>query len=77
MKLLIVFALLLVIAVSCIQAAVIGIDVGTEYIKVGIVKPGSPIDMVLNEQSKRKTSAFIGYRGQERLFGYNARQMVS
>ena len=67
--------LLLTLCVACTSAAVIGIDLGTEFIKIGIAKPGSPVDVVLNEQSKRKTPAMIGWRGSERHFGEPAKAL--
>lgn len=42
-----------------------------------MVKSGSPIDLVLNEQSKRKTAAMIGFRGKDRYFGESARSMTT
>jgi len=57
--------------------AVIGIDFGTEWIKIGLVKPGAPIDVVLNEQSKRKTENYIGFLDKDRFFGYNANQKIT
>jgi hypothetical protein len=40
------------------------------------VRAGQPIDVVLNEQSKRKTSNIIGFKAGERFFGYPAEQKV-
>ncbi|CAG8574514.1 8554_t:CDS:10 [Cetraspora pellucida] len=37
------------------EAAVIAVDYGTNWFKVGLVKPGIPLDIVLNRDSKRKT----------------------
>lgn len=71
-------SLLLLLACSLFvhtNAAVIGIDLGTEFIKVGIVKPGSPVDVVLNEQSKRKTPSTVGWRLKERHLGESAKTL--
>lgn len=67
--------LLVVLLACCVSAAVIGIDLGTEFIKIGIVKPGAPVDAVLNEQSKRKTPAMVGWRGTERHVGEAAKTL--
>ena len=32
------------------QGAVIGIDLGSRFLKVGIIQPGTGIELVLNEQ---------------------------
>lgn len=55
--------------VSVSNAAVIGIDFGSEFIKVSIVKPGLPFHMVLDEMSKRKIPSIIAFTPEERLFG--------
>ncbi|KAF9930977.1 hypothetical protein BGZ75_003420 [Mortierella antarctica] len=51
------------------DAAVIAIDYGTDWFKVALVKPGIPLDIVLNTESKRKTPSAITIRGDERTFG--------
>ncbi|KAI8848980.1 Hsp70 protein-domain-containing protein, partial [Chytridium lagenaria] len=51
---------------------VIGIDFGSEWFKVSIVKPGVPLDIVLNRESKRKTSSLITIRDGIRYFGSDA-----
>ncbi|CAO3565139.1 unnamed protein product [Mortierella alpina] len=51
------------------DAAVIAIDYGTDWFKVALVKPGVPLDIVLNTESKRKTPSAITIRGDERAFG--------
>jgi len=49
------------LCVTVCQAAVIGIDFGARFIKVGIIQPGKGIELVLNEASKRKSSAAAGF----------------
>lgn len=39
----------------------IGIDIGTKYIKIGLVQPGKNFEIVLNEASKRKTETIISF----------------
>ena len=43
--------------------AVVGIDIGTEYIKAALVKPGVPLDIVLTKDSKRKETAALAFKG--------------
>ncbi|KAE8351287.1 Hsp70 protein-domain-containing protein [Aspergillus coremiiformis] len=43
-------------------SAVIGIDVGTEYLKAALVKPGIPLEIVLTKDSKRKESAAVAFK---------------
>lgn len=57
----------------------LGIDYGSEYVKVSIVAPGrTPISIVINEISKRKSTAAVSFTGGDRwlmeeAMNYNAR----
>lgn len=65
---------------SAAGSAVIGVDVGTEYLKAALVKPGIPLEIVLTKDSKRKESAAIAFKPTrdsnapfpERFYGGNA-----
>ncbi|XP_078492250.1 hypoxia up-regulated protein 1-like [Ciona intestinalis] len=48
---------------------VMSIDLGSEWVKVAIVKPGVPMEIVLNKESKRKTEVAVYLRNGEREFG--------
>nr|XP_023019178.1 hypoxia up-regulated protein 1 [Leptinotarsa decemlineata] len=52
--------------------AVMSVDLGSEWMKVGIVSPGVPMEIALNKESKRKTPAVISFRDNTRLFGEDA-----
>ncbi|XP_061658584.1 hypoxia up-regulated protein 1 [Syngnathoides biaculeatus] len=54
------------------SVAVMSIDVGSEWLKMAIVKPGVPMEIVLNKESRRKTPAAVCLKENERLFGDNA-----
>jgi hypothetical protein len=56
--------------------AALGIDFGSEYVKVAVVKIGSPIDLILNEASKRKSENMIGILGKDRFFASHAKTKV-
>lgn len=49
--------------------AVMSIDLGSEFIKIGLVKPGVPMEIVLNDESSRKSSTIVALRDGDRLFG--------
>ncbi|CAJ0585594.1 unnamed protein product, partial [Mesorhabditis spiculigera] len=49
--------------------AAMSVDFGSKFIKVGLVKPGVPMEIVLNKESRRKTPAIIHMRNGERAFG--------
>ena len=58
------------------MAAPMGIDLGTEFIKVASVKNGN-VDIVLNEQSHRKSHNFVGFRLPERYFAEEAKNFAA
>ncbi|KAL5615272.1 hypothetical protein BROUX41_005323 [Berkeleyomyces rouxiae] len=43
-------------------SAVIGIDLGTEFIKASLVKPGIPLEIVLTKDSRRKETSCIAFK---------------
>ena len=47
---------------ACAASAVLGVDLGTEYIKAALVKPGIPLDIVLTKDSKRKELAALAIK---------------
>ena len=54
------------------SANVIGIDFGTEFMKVALVQPGSPLEIVTNTVSKRKSETVVAFVRGERLFASDA-----
>lgn len=63
-------------------SAVLGVDLGTEYIKAALVKPGIPLEIVLTKDSRRKETSAVAFKplqngansGEfpERLYGSDA-----
>ncbi|KAF2120156.1 heat shock protein 70-like protein-like protein, partial [Lophiotrema nucula] len=43
-------------------SAVLGVDLGTEYIKAALVKPGIPLEIVLTKDSKRKELSAVAFK---------------
>eukprot|EP01035_Chromulina_nebulosa_P055221 gene55221-75668_t len=60
------------LAGSSVHANVIGIDFASDALKVAIVQPGTPLEIVTNFQSKRKSPTCISFYRGERLFGSDA-----
>jgi len=54
------------------SAAVMSVDLGTEWMKVAVVSPGVPMEIALNPESKRKTSVAVSIKDGERKFGSDA-----
>ena len=55
-----------------VNASILGIDFGTQYMKIAIVRPGSPFEIVTDLSSKRKTPSAIIFDENTRTFGYDA-----
>ncbi|KAM7206443.1 putative heat shock protein family 70 protein [Naviculisporaceae sp. PSN 640] len=43
-------------------SAVLGVDLGTEYIKAALVKPGIPLEIVLTKDSRRKEISAVAFK---------------
>uniref|UniRef100_A0A671N6H5 Hypoxia up-regulated protein 1 n=1 Tax=Sinocyclocheilus anshuiensis TaxID=1608454 RepID=A0A671N6H5_9TELE len=48
------------------------VDLGSEWMKIALVKPGVPMEIVLNKESRRKTPVAVCLKENERLFGDSA-----
>ncbi|XP_068646814.1 heat shock 70 kDa protein 17-like [Aristolochia californica] len=62
------------------EGAVSSIDLGSEWMKVAVVnlKPGqTPISVAINEVSKRKSPALVGFQGGNRLVAEEAAGIVA
>lgn len=59
------------------QSAVLGIDFGSNYVKVAIVAPGHPFEVAIDPASKRKSPAIVGFDSGERRFGHDAMSLVT
>ncbi|XP_062392611.1 hypoxia up-regulated protein 1 isoform X1 [Sardina pilchardus] len=54
------------------SVAVMSVDLGSEWVKIALVKPGVPMEIVLNKESRRKTPVAVCLKDNERLFGDSA-----
>ncbi|XP_059812944.1 hypoxia up-regulated protein 1 [Hypanus sabinus] len=60
------------LALHAESVAVMSVDLGSEWMKIAIVKPGVPMEIVLNKESRRKTPVAVSLKENERLFGDSA-----
>lgn len=67
--------LLHITTISCFGA--MSIDLGSEWMKVGLVAPSVQMDIVLNAQSQRKTPVAIAFSNGERFVGDTALDVAS
>ncbi|CAI2382877.1 unnamed protein product [Moneuplotes crassus] len=54
------------------SAAVIGVDLGGQFFKSTLVKPGFPFTIVENTSSKRKTPTAVAFTKEQRVYGLDA-----
>ena len=59
MRKLILISALVLISISVLQASVIGIDFGTEFFKISLIRPGKSFVIIENTTSKRKTPTAV------------------
>ncbi|CCD12481.1 unnamed protein product, partial [Trypanosoma congolense IL3000] len=57
--------------------SVMGIDFGSDYIEIAGPINGVNVNIVLNEQSHRKTDNYIGFRNGERSIGAQAKSLAA
>lgn len=62
----------LVLGLMTVEGQILGIDLGSEFMKVALVRPGQPFQVITNIHSKRKTPMRLGFYKGERLFGADA-----
>jgi molecular chaperone DnaK (HSP70) len=72
-------ALVLLVApmLAAAHTSVVGVDLGSEFIKVCAAKKDHTIDIVLNEQTRRKSNHYVGFRGDDRYVGEDARNLAA
>ena len=59
-----VFVLIAIGMAVVAHGSLMGIDLGNDFIKIAAQRPdNSMIEIVLNEQARRKSSNYIGFRG--------------
>jgi len=59
------------------QSAVLGIDFGSDFVKVAVVAPGHAFEIALDPSSKRKSPAVVGFDDGERRFGNDATSLIT
>ena len=64
--------LLILCLIKLISPYMMGIDLGTEFFKVTVIKPGKPFMMLENLLSKTKTEFSVGLKDDEITYAYDA-----
>jgi hypoxia up-regulated 1 len=66
------FAFIAIINLFDIKGYLVGVDLGSEFFKATMLRPGRPFTMVENIQSKTKTPTSVALKDDERVFGADA-----
>mmetsp|Transcript_43963 Transcript_43963/g.64586 ORF Transcript_43963/g.64586 Transcript_43963/m.64586 type:complete len:998 (+) Transcript_43963:63-3056(+) len=68
----------LILAPPCVQAkAILGVDLGSLYMKVALVQRNSPLEIVTNLHSKRKTEQMVLFDHGARFYGADASSLLA
>jgi hypoxia up-regulated 1 len=57
--------------------AILGVDLGSLYMKVALVQSGSPLEIVTNLHSKRKTEQMVLFDSSQRFYGADASALLA
>jgi molecular chaperone DnaK (HSP70) len=57
--------------------AILGVDLGSLYMKVALVQRGAPLEIVTNMHSKRKTEQMILFDQNARFYGADASSLLA
>ena len=66
------YLLLLLCFIKLTSSYMMGIDLGTEFFKVTVIKPGKPFMMLENLLSKTKTELSVGLKDDEITYAYDS-----
>ena len=68
-------ASLLLLPALCSAKAILGVDLGSLYMKVALVQRGAPLEIVTNLHAKRKTENMILFDEATRFYGADANSL--
>jgi hypothetical protein len=69
---------LLVLPIAVVESkAILGVDLGSLYMKVALVQRGAPLEVVTNMHSKRKTEIMILFDAGTRFYGADASSLLA
>ena len=69
------FAWLALVPSLVASKAILGVDLGSLYMKVALVQRGAPLEIVTNLHSKRKTENMVLFDSNTRFYGADANSL--
>lgn len=70
-------AIPLLLPTGALAKAILGVDLGSLYMKVALVQRGAPLEIVTNMHSKRKTEQMVLFDEGTRFYGADADSLIS
>merc|ERR1712038_2252116 len=70
-------AIPLLLPSTALAKAILGVDLGSLYMKVALVQRGAPLEIVTNMHSKRKTEQMVLFDSGTRFYGADANSLVA
>ena len=67
----------LILPSSVLSNAILGIDLGSFYMKVALVQRNSPLEIVTNLHSKRRTEQMVLFDQGARFYGADASSLIA
>jgi hypoxia up-regulated 1 len=67
----------LLLSTTVSAKAILGVDLGSLYMKVALVQRGAPLEIVTNMHSKRKTEQMILFDQGTRFYGADASSLLA
>ena len=69
-------AIPLLLPTGALAKAILGVDLGSLYMKVALVQRGTPLEIVTNMHSKRKTEQMVLFDAGTRFYGADADSLI-
>lgn len=69
--------LMMLLPASVSAKAILGVDIGSLYMKVALVQRNSPLEIVTNLHSKRKTEVMVLFDNGSRFYGADASSLLA
>jgi len=69
-------SLLLLLPATISAKAILGVDLGSLYMKVALVQRNAPLEIVTNLHSKRKTEVMVLFDNGSRFYGADASSLL-